>query len=386
MAITRQADYFAPLTSLRGIAALLVLVFHAAIWGFSPYFVSITSFAVKGYLWVDFFFLLSGFVIAHTYGSRFAGRIGVRAVTGYLLARFARIYPLHLVTLLFLALVAIVRATALGDLQPVTHAGLHFTFPSFVANLFLVHSLGIYAYPTWNEPSWSISSEAAVYLAFPFLFLATARCRHVPLVVASCSAALVGIYFLRDPRTLASGTIRCAAEFTIGLCLYRLYAERRIAPLWSTDRVATAVVIALVLSLHFGLFDLLIVPELCLLLIVAVANQARFKTVLCADVLQYLGRISYSVYLVHWPVFYVAALAVQWRWGGDVIVRRGGGLRIAVLLASASAIIALASLSYRYVEMPCRTWIMRRWPARAAAEVGGADHAGRAGADLATGF
>jgi peptidoglycan/LPS O-acetylase OafA/YrhL len=359
MAVAKQADHFTSLTALRGIAALLVLLFHAAIWGFSPYFVSATSFAVKGYLWVDFFFLLSGFVMAHAYGSAFAERIRLRPVASYLVARFARIYPLHLATLLVLVVVEFVRVRALGGFVPLTHAGLHFTLPSLFANLFLVQSL-LYPSTTWNEPAWSISSEAAVYLVFPLLAAIAARRRMLAPIIAVCAAALAGIYFQRDPMTLGFGCIRCAAEFTVGLCLYRLYVDGRFPALVMRDGVALAVVLVLALSLHFGLFDLLIVPQLCALLMVAAANRARFAAILSTPVPQFLGRISYSIYLVHWPAFYVAALAVQRMWGREVILRQPNSVRVAVLLAAAPIIVALAALSYRYVEMPCRKWLTQR--------------------------
>src|SRR5437879_1722827 len=94
---------FPGLTALRGIAAILVVLFHAPNWGFSAYFVSVTQFAARGYIWVDLFFMLSGFVMAHAYGGRFIAK-SRGAWRAYLTARVARVYPLHLLILLVLAL------------------------------------------------------------------------------------------------------------------------------------------------------------------------------------------------------------------------------------------------------------------------------------------
>lgn len=90
------------LTPLRGIAAVLVIIYHTdsllraqhlgrLVYG--------TGFFARGYLWVDFFFVLSGFIITHVYGDWFTPRISAAPLRNYLLARFARLYPLYLFAL-----------------------------------------------------------------------------------------------------------------------------------------------------------------------------------------------------------------------------------------------------------------------------------------------
>jgi peptidoglycan/LPS O-acetylase OafA/YrhL len=362
--------YFVPLTSLRGIAAVLVVLFHAPMFGLAPYFERATMLPLKGYIWVDFFFMLSGFVIAHSYGQRFVAGVSRRDLTDYLTARFARVYPLHLAMLVAFLAIELARPAIFGDVYPATTSagGLgpaDFTMPSFFANLFLVQALPFHAHPSWNVPAWSISCEAAVYLVFPVLFLALARRDPSILWLAALlsAAALTMLYALSEtPHSLDAGynLIRCAAEFTIGLCLYRLYAGHRLPAILARDVVAWTVVALLILSLHLGLADPLIVVELALLLLVAVVNRGRLRAALETRVPEFLGRISYSIYMVHFPVLFVAALAARALGGQDALLRQSPAVRVVLFILALAVIVALSTLTYHAIEAPCRKAIMAR--------------------------
>lgn len=105
------------LTPLRGIAALLVAVFHGLkrLENLGEAVGEHTAFFERGYLWVDLFFLLSGFVLAHVYADRFAGSINLRSYLSFLRIRFARIYPLHLFALFVYLILARVLSLSVGD-------------------------------------------------------------------------------------------------------------------------------------------------------------------------------------------------------------------------------------------------------------------------------
>src|SRR3954454_7996689 len=98
------------LTALRGVAALAGVLFHAPGIGLGSFYVAGTFFVLKSYLWVDFFFLLSGFVMMHAYGARFARGPRPAELVGYALARIGRLYPLHVVMLGVLVAVAAAHA------------------------------------------------------------------------------------------------------------------------------------------------------------------------------------------------------------------------------------------------------------------------------------
>ena len=111
--------YLTTLTPLRGIAALLVVVFHSNL-DLVPFAPALPGHLVEnGWLWVDFFFALSGFIIAYVYGSSFRGAVSGSDYKKYIGARFARVYPLHLFTLVWAALaVWYIRSKATGDISP----------------------------------------------------------------------------------------------------------------------------------------------------------------------------------------------------------------------------------------------------------------------------
>src|SRR5690242_13824862 len=150
------------LTAVRGLAAWWVVLFHfdsyllpyLPSWGF--------DFISRGYLAVDLFFCLSGFVIYFNYGN--LAVTNMRDMSVFYLKRLAKIYPLHIFTIGLYALL-------LGALL-LSHHGIpdqRFSGQSLLANLFLVQDWGFATDFTWNVPSWSISAELAAYLLFPVI-------------------------------------------------------------------------------------------------------------------------------------------------------------------------------------------------------------------------
>ena len=117
------------------------------------------GFVHRGYLGVEFFFILSGFILAHVYGGALSsGRFDLR---DYIVKRFARIYPLHLATLIGVAALYAVSTRAgydFGRVQPLA---------SLAPHAALLHAFGTTSDLFWNQPSWSVSAEFAAYLAFP---------------------------------------------------------------------------------------------------------------------------------------------------------------------------------------------------------------------------
>ncbi|MEM7478835.1 MAG: acyltransferase [Planctomycetota bacterium] len=146
-----------PLTSLRFFAAFFVYAFHVRAFVY-PEIDELTGFISYGYIWVDFFFLLSGFVLAYNYSQRLSSK----SLLKFFVARIARIYPVHIVTLL-LSVLLFVFAFFLGISYKSESADLA-TIP---AQLMLVHAWGFFDHKSLNEPSWSISAEWFAYLFFP---------------------------------------------------------------------------------------------------------------------------------------------------------------------------------------------------------------------------
>ena len=219
------------LTSLRGLAALWVVLYHySAIYLPRLDISSYSNFIGKGYLAVDLFFMLSGFVMTHVYYDAFSESI-TEHYRNFLVARIARLYPLHLLVL-FLFVATVLTSQLLGYLTTGTMQGIPLkgpqSFSAFVANLFMLQGLDA-GELSWNYPAWSISVEFIAYLAFPFALPVIWRARAaVKIAVALVLFAALGVlaYLTRDDFNQWNGPItllRCLPEFILGTLLYSAY-------------------------------------------------------------------------------------------------------------------------------------------------------------------
>lgn len=346
------------LTSLRGIAALGVVLFHIDVCLFYREMGTLlpkasSGLIANGYLWVDFFFILSGFVIHHAYAERLAAGFQWRTAAAYYRSRFFRIYPLHFVlTLLLLAAVV-----AAGSAWPGLRDGSWDAFfkPSALpANLLLLHAMTPGVGLTWNIVSWSIAAEWWVYAAAPMLIPILAP--RGPVAGALCVVAgafvLIGLYLAVGRRTLDVtfdyGVIRCFGGFLIGLGLHHL--RRSLPPLSSAvaDGLALSALAGVVMVMHLNANDLLIVPLFALLVIVGASTKGRLNHALASAVPHYLGRISYSIYLVHglvFMLFWFGAPALGLSFQSPLAAWAFALVFLAVTLVG-------AALTHRFIEAP----------------------------------
>jgi peptidoglycan/LPS O-acetylase OafA/YrhL len=278
---------------------LYVVLFHF----FSP--LPLTSpamcFLGHGYLAVDIFFTLSGFVMALNYVGLFSGGVRTATVRTFFSRRFARIYPLYLVTLLI--------ATALV-------AGGHLDFSgrsvaqAFPANLFMVQNWG--NWESIENPAWSISTEWFAYLLFPFLVRwIFFRLRAVAIVLGLFSVG--GLIWLSlnfsnpyDHTKILDLThgyislIRCVSEFTLGMLVYRMRDTRLGAKLKRLPWLALCAVVVLVVLLSIRKADLAVVLFVPLLIVALDGEKNVVSQFLGSRAPEFLGLISFSVYLLHY--------------------------------------------------------------------------------------
>ncbi|HEX8482295.1 MAG TPA: acyltransferase [Allosphingosinicella sp.] len=300
------------LTGIRGLAAWFVVLYHTRL-GLAPHLPEGADYALsKGYLAVDLFFMLSGFVLWLNYSDRLR-RDGMKAVPKYLARRVARVWPLHLFILGLTVAYASVVAAA-GELNVV-----HYPWEELPLHVLLVHNWGFTGGLTWNDPSWSISGEAGAYLLFPIIVLGLDWRRIAPvwsvaalLLLALLLAAVMGwngaAVLDRDiPRF---GLLRAVTEFTMGtvVCaLWQRWCGRRGA---AAGLAAALVAGALLLGLAAGAPETLVVPLLLAGLLLALALTAESPgNPLAARPLRYLGEISYSTYLVHFLLYILFKIA-----------------------------------------------------------------------------
>jgi peptidoglycan/LPS O-acetylase OafA/YrhL len=355
------------LTPLRGIAALWVVVFHYC-WHLPAIHADRYTGAVyKGYLAVDLFFMLSGFVISHVYHRVFAQQVTGQRYLDFLKARVARIYPLHVTVLLLFVATALSERAAVyaggGSFGPVPLVGER-SLGAFFANLVMLQ--GLWARElSWNDPAWSISLEFLAYLLFPLVFPTLWRAGAAGksgiagalLVVLGWLAYRTGDDF--NQWNGLAAMMRCLPEFLIGALLYSAYRSRALALVLETDTALLLAMLLLCGLLQFAAPDFSIIPLFVLVILTAVGNRGRLGSVLNSAPFLWLGNISYSLYLIHWFVLFVATETMRASPGSD-IAKLPPNLSLLLMTAMLAVSLALASLSYRFVEVVGRRWLRQR--------------------------
>jgi peptidoglycan/LPS O-acetylase OafA/YrhL len=337
------------LTGARGLAAWAVVFYHirgALAWA-PPAAIAVLT---KGYLAVDFFFLLSGFVIWLSWHVR----LREAGVAPFLHKRVARIWPLHLVMLAAAVLLALLLA-ATGRPDPA------FPLAELPLHLLLLQNWGFTTALRWNDPAWSISCELAAYLLFPLL-IAAVDWRRLPTMalVATAAAILLLLHAIMAGQSGLGAAIprfglaRCLTEFATGTILAALFLRR--PPLWPCLAVGAACLLARAL----GAAETLAVPATFAALLLALAlTSGRPGNPLAARTIHYLGEISYATYLSHfllWKVFKLAA------------VRDATAVPPLLITAYLLLVLAASVALYHLVERPAQRRVNAwRWPRRTAA-------------------
>jgi peptidoglycan/LPS O-acetylase OafA/YrhL len=291
-----------------------------------------------GYIAVDFFFVLSGFIMSYTYASEFAGH-GWAAVPGFLEKRIARIAPLN--TFIVLLLAAATGSTSFN----------------LFANLFMLQGIGVGK--NLNDPSWSISVEFFAYLMFPVLLFLCLRTYGALALLAASLAGLISL-IVRNPHhgvdSVPLGAIwnvvRCVTEFSLGLIAHRLFVDPRAKLLWSSSCVLVAALVALtaVVSRSADIVAVLLFP---FLVAGFGANRGWPSRALSHPFLVFLGRISYSIYLVHDIVrnFEYHIL------GRFLLFSANSYLLVSLSVLGAMSTIPVAWATYTLIEKPSRNLV-----------------------------
>ncbi|MFM5924605.1 MAG: acyltransferase family protein [Novosphingobium sp.] len=342
------------LTGIRGIAAWGVVLYHIRLSLAAILPPPVIAVFAKGYLAVDLFFILSGFVIWYNYAHRIAAG-GWTEARQFLWRRFARVWPLHgaiLSAFMGFALLLIVTGRNASG-YPLAELPLH---------ILLIQNWGFTADLSWNHPAWSISTEFAAYLAFPVLVLA-ARWERVStpaLVVLVLALALalhlvfrVGGHSGLGDAIPVTGLRRCLLGFAMGCLMCLLWQRWRDYPRAGVlAGLACAGIIAL--AWLSGLPETAWVPAAFFAGLLALAlGRGPLVRVLGGRVLTYLGEISYSTYLSHFLLFILFKLAfvdatLQLGWAG---------------LAGFLALVLAASIAlYHGLEKPAQRWLGARPP------------------------
>ncbi len=345
------------LTSLRGIAAMAVVLQHFSTTAQQHSASNIPSLVPHGYIAVDLFFVLSGFIMAYTYLRDFEAR-GLAAFVPFLLKRVARIVPLNSFAVCLVLAMGAVSGVVLG--RNVVFDSAHVGFDA-VCNLLMLQGVGIGT--NLNAPSWSISTEFAAYLVFPVLIGIVFHRRWwlAGGAVLACAILLTGLATMQ-PRlglnadSIVGGLIRCFTEFAIGLMTYRIVQLPSARAVLEGDGVALAA-IGWTLAMLLARVDLLIVCGFPPLIGALACNRGRVAAWFGLRFPYFLGVISFSIYLLHHPLRPVWLEVIRALHPEPMSTP----LALAVAFGCSVSVIPLARLAYVAIERPGRR-MLRRTP------------------------
>lgn len=359
------AARFEALDALRGICALLVVLFHVPVYHALK---DIGSFANLQFC-VDMFFALSGFVLCHAYGERLNDRAeGLRFVA----LRFARLWPLHIVILaLFVGLetgkLIFSRADAAFALDSQAFAPGRSLW-EIVTNVLFLQSFNLHPGLSWNGPAWSAAVEFHVSILFAAVILLFPRQRYAVFLALFLAAGALLYQISPDALFVSSdwGVLRAMFGFFAGCVAYHLRsrADDRLAAPTVWEACCVVLVIAFAATRPWGpshyAFPLLAI----IVLYVFSYDQGLISKVLRSSLLQKLGLWSYSIYMIHTLLFQVTKMGVSFigqkahlnlvGWHNQEKLMLLGTPDQAALpaLILTLLVVPVAALTYRFVEKP----------------------------------
>jgi peptidoglycan/LPS O-acetylase OafA/YrhL len=369
----RAPRRYVALDSLRGVAACMVVLLHVQAYGlllFSPL-------VRHGWLFVDFFFVLSGFVIAANYSERLKQGF---SLLRYMVLRLGRVWPLHMAILL--AALSLKIASFL--VHPAAYPGGQMfygtrSFGDFLLSALLLHVWQGPGGNDWNTQSWSISIEVFLYLAFALLWFFAARASLWLAIGIAIVATILRWYWLVDNTYVIRGVL----GFSYGVLVWEGYSrflQSRELPFGLATALEALLVLAAGAAVWFyGPVRLPVIDFIFALAVLVFAKDGGLVSAVLARRLPVLlGTLSYSIYMIHLLLF-TSLRAVVDRIderlshpllqdiAGDRVLVLGPVLSDVVGLAVLAGVCALAAITYRWIEQPARSWSRRK-----ATKIGGA--------------
>ena len=350
----RSSGEIRPLTGIRGVAALWVVSCHWA----GPELTGLgRDIALHGYVAVDLFMILSGFVLAMTYAPRMQPQIW-SGFGGFVWQRVCRLYPLYALTTL------VCLAEDFGRGQGLFAPGSSGALGPLASNL-LMTTTTIWDVDAIDGPSWSISVEITLNLFFPLFLLLCLRLSArwavtmtVLAVVALVATTLLNVGWndgipgslgVLDNRLMY---LRCAPEFALGMLCWRWWSSSPWPARFGGTGWMGVCLIAMLLMTPFKSLDLPFVLASCLLVIGLATQRSWLAELFGRGLLHWLGEVSFSLYLWH-AAFIPLRDGIAAATGGLGVIA-SGMLANSVTLA---LVLVFSGLSYRWFELPARRWL-----------------------------
>ena len=353
------------LDGLRGVAALVVICYHIGEAFATSFLDQVVN---HGYLAVDFFFMLSGFVIGYAYDDR-RETMGVWA---FAKRRLIRLHPMVVMGALIGALMFYAQGC---EFWKVSEVSIGLLLCAMLLNMLLV--------PAWvgvevrgfgeifplNGPTWSLFFEYIANLLY-VLAIRKLSTRWLAMLVFAAGGALFGYAITNENGYLGAGwtfasygfwggLLRVMFAFPAGLLLSRVFRKRRVrGAFWwcALAIVAVAAIPRIGGAAHIwanGIYDALCVL-LVFPLVVWLGASGQTTDTLSTRVCNFLGDISYPLYIVHYPFIYTY---YAWVKNNNLAFSQ----TIPQVLALVFGCIALAWLCLKFYDMPVRRWLQKRF-------------------------
>ncbi|MFB7144841.1 acyltransferase family protein [Agrobacterium deltaense] len=335
---------FLMLDFYRFLAAIGVVLFHVnSIDSRAKSVIDVGSFGI----FVDFFFMLSGFVLFHNYKDL---QLGVASYSTFLVRRLARIYPLHIATMAVLICMSVVLPLPTSTVK----------YLDIVLNTFLVQAWGLADKLTLNHPSWSISAEFFCYLLFPFIMV---MIRSVKIYVSAPLVLIVFYIFSRPSLPVWEqpggmyganydfGMLRALPSFLLGCLTYKIYQQVRIS-----SSLFLYLGIATFLLAAWWMFRLSNPNHIMVLLAFSMLSTALGERSISysgktASILSRAGDCSYAIYMIH-GILFATLFKFVWQALGEPI-----DFLLPYLSVTIVSLTFMGYVVFRGFEKPARNFI-----------------------------
>ncbi len=372
-----MARHLKPLMSLRGVAAVMILLHHSLDFvtrNLGNSLALYTQVFKTSYLWVDFFFILSGFILTHLYWPVFLNNVDSHSYRSFLFSRFSRLYPLHIFMLtLFLCVELLKLFIPISNVEPFTGSK---SFAGLFTNLFLLQAIDFNAPPLfegttyWNEPAWAISVQWLTYLVLPFLITFLYKKKRIfDLAIYFTTWYLLFIVVKSTDGSLnllgLPSLTRCILECVMGIVICKTY-QKYILTNHRNLSINLCLFISILwvfLGMHYHWNDLLVIPAFCFLILTAAlkneSDDNYIAVALNSRFMIYLGKISFAIYMVHWFIqeLYYKIWKLIFKVNFDLGSNLNSYESIIILITYVLIVLLSAILAYIYIEKPMQNFL-----------------------------
>jgi peptidoglycan/LPS O-acetylase OafA/YrhL len=338
---------FDSLTGLRFFLAIWIAYFHVGhmydIDGFGA-----LPILELGVARVDMFFVLSGFVLTHVY---WANRDRPFDFGSFMIARIARVYPLHVLALgVIMAFLVAGIVMGKGDMVE------GYTLSGLLANLTLTQSFGMPGSVHWNFPAWAISAEFAGYLLFPFFMWIANRMRGHAFafftlcilnvwVIDQIHTAMLGRVLSQS--TADWGALRGAIVMLVGVGARVAFEAFRTTSFRAGLFSAAGAIVALLAAInHLGTAFVAFGGAVAIMGLARIDAEGK-TTTFSRPTMCYLGGWSYAIFILHVPVFIILKNGLDLL--GVPFVVNGW-----TSLAFTAVVVAVSWPVHKLIEEPCQ--------------------------------